>query len=29
LVVEKISGKGADGYKEALAVLARALGVAA
>jgi len=27
LVVEKISGKGADGYREALGVLARALGV--
>jgi len=29
LVVEKISGKGADGYREALGVLARELGVAA
>ena len=29
LVVEKISGKGADGYREALDVLARELGVAA
>jgi 3-dehydroquinate dehydratase-2 len=27
LVVEKISGKGADGYKEALGVIARELGV--
>ena len=27
LVVEKIAGKGADGYREALAVLARELGV--
>ena len=29
LVVEKISGKGAEGYRDALAVLARELGVAA
>jgi len=29
LVVEKISGKGAEGYREALGVLARELGVAA
>jgi 3-dehydroquinate dehydratase-2 len=29
LVVEKISGKGAEGYRDALGVLARALGVAA
>src|SRR6201996_7731657 len=29
LVVEKISGKGADGYREALGVLARELGAAA
>jgi 3-dehydroquinate dehydratase II len=29
LVVEKISGKGPDGYRDALATLARALGVAA
>src|ERR1700754_4694107 len=29
LVVQKISGKGADGYREALDVLARELGVAA
>src|SRR4051812_45990014 len=29
LVVEKISGKGADGYKDALDVLARELGVSA
>jgi 3-dehydroquinate dehydratase-2 len=29
LVVQKISGKGADGYREALGVLARELGVAA
>jgi 3-dehydroquinate dehydratase II len=29
LVVEKISGKGADGYREALGVLARELGVTA
>jgi hypothetical protein len=28
-VVEKISGKGADGYKDALRVLARELGVEA
>jgi len=29
MVVQKISGKGADGYREALGVLARELGVAA
>ena len=29
LVVQKISGKGADGYREALGVLAREMGVAA
>jgi 3-dehydroquinate dehydratase-2 len=29
LVVEKISGKGAEGYRDALAVLARELGVGA
>jgi 3-dehydroquinate dehydratase-2 len=29
LVIEKITGKGADGYREALGVLARELGVAA
>jgi 3-dehydroquinate dehydratase-2 len=28
LVIEKISGKGAEGYREALGVLARELGVA-
>jgi 3-dehydroquinate dehydratase II len=29
LVIEKISGKGAEGYRDALGVLARELGVAA